>query len=418
MWRHEDVFFGAMGGGGGGGAAITTPEEIAERCLVPRTRCVPACPFMHGTAHWMAFSTLFLGGTVIIPTDHTSAPVRLWQLIAREQANFLVIVGDAFARPMLDALDARLGAERGRPRPVVVPRDPLRRRDPLAHAEARAGRPAARRAARRRLRRVGDRRAGPVGRPSRAAPIATAPRFSVNDETSVLGADLRPLPAGVVGLLAGAATSRSATTRIRRRPRRRSRSSTACGGRYRATTRWSRTTARSRCSGGARSRSTPAARRCTRRRSSRRSSRSTRSSTRSSSASPTRASANGSSRCCRLATGRVADARRHPGAPARPARGIQGAARCGAGRRRSCAPRRASPTTAGRGRRPSTACAYAADGDAMNRLGAGDEPVPAPARRQSGRLVSVGRRSRSQRPGRATSRSSSRSGTRRATGAT
>ena len=34
------------------------------------------------------------------------------------------------------------------------------------------------------------------------APIATAPRFSVNDETSVLGADFEPLPAGVVGLLA------------------------------------------------------------------------------------------------------------------------------------------------------------------------------------------------------------------------
>ena len=32
MWRHEDVFFGAMGGAGGGGAPIDTPEEIAERC--------------------------------------------------------------------------------------------------------------------------------------------------------------------------------------------------------------------------------------------------------------------------------------------------------------------------------------------------------------------------------------------------
>ena len=44
MWRHEDVFFGAMGGAGGGGKPITTPEEIAERCLEPRTRCVPGVP--------------------------------------------------------------------------------------------------------------------------------------------------------------------------------------------------------------------------------------------------------------------------------------------------------------------------------------------------------------------------------------
>ena len=33
MWRHEDMFFGAMGGAGGGGKPITAPEEIAERCL-------------------------------------------------------------------------------------------------------------------------------------------------------------------------------------------------------------------------------------------------------------------------------------------------------------------------------------------------------------------------------------------------
>jgi len=70
MWRHEDVFFGAMGGAGGGGKPIARPEEIAERCREPRTRCVPACPFMHGTAHWMGFSTLFTGGAVVIPTAH------------------------------------------------------------------------------------------------------------------------------------------------------------------------------------------------------------------------------------------------------------------------------------------------------------------------------------------------------------
>src|SRR3954470_15076667 len=65
MWRHEDAFFGAMGGAGGGGGMITTPEQIAENCTEARTKCVPACPFMHGTAHWMAFGALFTGGSVI-----------------------------------------------------------------------------------------------------------------------------------------------------------------------------------------------------------------------------------------------------------------------------------------------------------------------------------------------------------------
>jgi len=107
MWRHEDAFFGAMGGAGGGGAPIATPEQIAERCRDARTRCVPACPFMHGTAHWMAFGVLFTGGTVVIAPERHYDPLALLQLVEREQANFLVIVGDAFARPLVDALDAR-----------------------------------------------------------------------------------------------------------------------------------------------------------------------------------------------------------------------------------------------------------------------------------------------------------------------
>ena len=201
MWRHEDVFFGALGGGGGGGPAIKTPEEIEQRCLVPRTRCVPACPFMHGTAHWMAFSTLFLGGTVIIPTDHTLAPVRLWQLIAREQANFLVIVGDAFARPMLDALERDS-------QPNAADLDLSSCRVILSGGAILS--PTLKRALVDRLPGVlvvdgyGASETGGQGQSVTVAgaPIANAPRFSVNDETSVLGSDLRPLPAGVVGLLA------------------------------------------------------------------------------------------------------------------------------------------------------------------------------------------------------------------------
>jgi len=31
MWRHEDVFFGALGGGGRGGAPIPQPDQLAAR---------------------------------------------------------------------------------------------------------------------------------------------------------------------------------------------------------------------------------------------------------------------------------------------------------------------------------------------------------------------------------------------------
>src|SRR5689334_2592827 len=60
MWRQEDVFFGAFGGGNLGDAPITAPEQVVDSFDLHR-RGLPACPFMHGTAHWMAFGTLYSG---------------------------------------------------------------------------------------------------------------------------------------------------------------------------------------------------------------------------------------------------------------------------------------------------------------------------------------------------------------------
>jgi fatty-acyl-CoA synthase len=60
---------------------------------------------MHGAGHWIAMRTWLSGGTIIVQ----SQPDRLdaddiWGLVEREKANFLLIVGDAFARPLLDGL--------------------------------------------------------------------------------------------------------------------------------------------------------------------------------------------------------------------------------------------------------------------------------------------------------------------------
>ncbi len=198
MWRHEDVFFGAMGGAGGGGTPIDTPEEIAERCLQPRTRCVPACPFMHGTAHWMAFSALFTGGSVVIPTQRHLDPVALWELIAAEQANFLVLVGDAFARPLVEVLDTPAGAH--------LDLSSLR----VLLSGGAILSPAVKGALVEHLPGVlvvdgyGASETGGQGQSVTVAggEIPSTPRFHVNDQTAVLDDDLRPLPAGVVGRLA------------------------------------------------------------------------------------------------------------------------------------------------------------------------------------------------------------------------
>jgi acyl-CoA synthetase (AMP-forming)/AMP-acid ligase II len=106
IWRHEDLLFAALGGGNPGGDPVTHPDQVAEHARTGRIRCLPASPFTHGTAHWMALSTLLGGGTVIVDTSTTFDAARLWSLAEAEAATVLVIVGDAFALPLADALTA------------------------------------------------------------------------------------------------------------------------------------------------------------------------------------------------------------------------------------------------------------------------------------------------------------------------
>ncbi len=104
VWRHEDLLFAALGGGNAGGEPVESPDEVAEHAQHGRIRCLPASPFTHGTAHWMALSTLLAGGTVVVDIGTTFDARRLWSLAETEAASLLVIVGDAFALPLADAL--------------------------------------------------------------------------------------------------------------------------------------------------------------------------------------------------------------------------------------------------------------------------------------------------------------------------
>jgi acyl-CoA synthetase (AMP-forming)/AMP-acid ligase II len=75
---------------------------------------IPACPLMHGTGVWLgAFIPHLEGGTVITLPSRSFDADELFVTAQREQANAIVIVGDAFAKPMLRALAA--AEERGAP---------------------------------------------------------------------------------------------------------------------------------------------------------------------------------------------------------------------------------------------------------------------------------------------------------------
>ncbi|HKA16537.1 MAG TPA: acyl-CoA synthetase [Myxococcota bacterium] len=67
-------------------------------------------PLMHGTGCWLGMMVPhLLGGTAALLEKRGLDAVDLWDTVTRERVTLLVIVGDAFARPMLRALDENRG---------------------------------------------------------------------------------------------------------------------------------------------------------------------------------------------------------------------------------------------------------------------------------------------------------------------
>ena len=84
---------------------IERPDQLPERLLRPGIVALPVPPFMHASAHWLAFSTFFGGGCVVLLPGGHFDPETTWRLVADERVNVLVVVGDAMARPLLDVLE-------------------------------------------------------------------------------------------------------------------------------------------------------------------------------------------------------------------------------------------------------------------------------------------------------------------------
>jgi acyl-CoA synthetase (AMP-forming)/AMP-acid ligase II len=108
LWRHDDIFFAAMGGGDplSLGNYIAAPGELAERVLRPGMTALAIPPFIHAAGHWLAFSTLFGGGKVVTVENGIFDPSDVWRLVEIESVNVIAVVGDAMARPLLDVLAA------------------------------------------------------------------------------------------------------------------------------------------------------------------------------------------------------------------------------------------------------------------------------------------------------------------------
>jgi acyl-CoA synthetase (AMP-forming)/AMP-acid ligase II len=106
MWRQDDLF-GALDSAN---RKRLPPDEDLEaakaRVTKPGPRNLPAAPLMHGTGLFNALSNLMVGGSVVTMTGRRFDPDELLDTVQAERINSMSIVGDAFAKPILRALDA------------------------------------------------------------------------------------------------------------------------------------------------------------------------------------------------------------------------------------------------------------------------------------------------------------------------
>ena len=105
LWRQEDILIAALGARRTNGQILRNLDEFVARARGMDRRSLPAPPFMHGAGHWNALQMLNSGGTVVIQSNvrKFDAPEVL-ETIENENVSNLLLVGDAFGRPLADEL--------------------------------------------------------------------------------------------------------------------------------------------------------------------------------------------------------------------------------------------------------------------------------------------------------------------------
>ena len=113
MWRFDDLW-GVLSDATYALVGQTPPERpdgvgpVAEQILDSGrdTAHLPASPLMHGTGAFTSFQSIWAGGRIVTLEGRHFDPDELWRVVGRERITQMAIVGDAFAKPMLKALEA------------------------------------------------------------------------------------------------------------------------------------------------------------------------------------------------------------------------------------------------------------------------------------------------------------------------
>lgn len=113
MYRQRDFVQGLYDAFAMLGLPVATPSSTEEipafvdaMAQRPRFVSVPCPPLMHGTGMWVGgMPPLLSGGTAVLLESRSFDAHELWRTVERERVTRITIVGDAFARPMLRALE-------------------------------------------------------------------------------------------------------------------------------------------------------------------------------------------------------------------------------------------------------------------------------------------------------------------------
>jgi fatty-acyl-CoA synthase len=103
LWRQGDIYVSGMGG-----SDSATAASIAGRAArQPPVVWFAPSPLMHSAGQRTVFAGVLSGGTVVLHDDRTPFDARaILSTAARERVSIMSIVGDAYARPLVDELRA------------------------------------------------------------------------------------------------------------------------------------------------------------------------------------------------------------------------------------------------------------------------------------------------------------------------
>jgi acyl-CoA synthetase (AMP-forming)/AMP-acid ligase II len=111
MWTHDDLREITLQGARRMGPVPETLEalEAHTKNIGPGGRLLTAPPLMHGTGLLTSMGAMIAGGCVILLEGETFDAEEALRVIDKHKPSALVIVGDAFGKPLLNALEAAPG---------------------------------------------------------------------------------------------------------------------------------------------------------------------------------------------------------------------------------------------------------------------------------------------------------------------